>query len=86
MASIDRINSRTTSLLCPHEVRGHNLDVRIASERRLLVLDLGTLAAVIMTASGTDMVRPLKLSAIGAFTVGLWLQRVVRTPHIALGR
>src|SRR5882672_3371916 len=40
-------------------------------------------AAVVKAASGTDMVRPLQLAAIGALGVSRGLQRLVRAAHIA---
>src|SRR5882672_4592038 len=41
------------------------------------------LPAVIMPTRGTDMVRSLQLTAIGAFGPSLWAKRMMRTPHVA---
>jgi len=32
------------------------------------------------------MVRPLQFATVGAFATGLDLQRMMRPPHVALGR
>ena len=51
-----------------------------------LFLGRDDLATVIMSAGGTDMVRPLQLSAIGAFGMGIGRERMMRAPHVPLGR
>ena len=41
------------------------------------------LAPVVIAAGGAEVMRPPQLAAIRAFDVSGWLQRVVRTPHVA---
>jgi hypothetical protein len=48
-----------------------------------LGLSRNNLAAVIMTAGATYMMRALQLAAIGAFRMGIGGERMVRAAHIA---
>jgi hypothetical protein len=43
------------------------------------------LAAVVVAACGTDVVRPLQLTTIRAFAIGRRRKRIMRAPHITAG-